>query len=103
MKNSKLPDVVKQIGVKAAGTRVVKTAPHRIKAESAKPALGYSPTGDEIKAAVLAAGLTQEAAAALIYSTRRTLQDWEANVAWMHPGLWELLKMKLENLSGQSR
>lgn len=33
-------------------------------------------------------------AAALIHSTLRTWQDWEAGVARMHPGLWELFCLK---------
>lgn len=57
-----------------------------------------SPSPSEIKKTRQAAGLTQEAAAAVIYSTRRTWQDWEAGVNTMHPALWELFKLKV---SGQ--
>jgi transcriptional regulator with XRE-family HTH domain len=39
-----------------------------------------------------ATGLSQSAAAALIGSTLRTWQDWEAGKAAMHPGLWELFR-----------
>lgn len=53
-----------------------------------------SPTPAEIKSARTASGLSQSAAAALIYSTLRTWQDWEAGKAHMHPGLWELFQTK---------
>jgi DNA-binding transcriptional regulator YiaG len=53
-----------------------------------------SPTPEEIKDARAAAGLSQPAAAELIYSTKRTWQDWEAGIAKMHPGLWELFLIK---------
>lgn len=58
-----------------------------------------SPTPTEIKKVRQAAGLTQEAAAGLIYSTRRTWQDWEAGINAMHPALWELFKLKLSDKS----
>lgn len=53
-----------------------------------------SPTQQEIRDARADSGLSQADAAALIYSTRRTWQDWEAGVASMHPGLWELFELK---------
>lgn len=53
-----------------------------------------SPTQQEIREARADSGLSQADAAALIYSTRRTWQDWEAGVAGMHPGLWELFELK---------
>jgi DNA-binding transcriptional regulator YiaG len=46
-----------------------------------------------------AAGLSQSEAAALIYSKLRTWQDWEAGIARMHRGLWELFCIK----TGQAR
>ena len=52
------------------------------------------PAPEAIRAARLAAGLSQTAAAQLIHSTLRTWQDWEAGVARMHPGLWELFLLK---------
>ena len=55
---------------------------------------GMTPAPAEIKEARLAAGLSQSAAAAMIHSTLRTWQDWEAGVARMHPGLWELFCLK---------
>ena len=53
-----------------------------------------NPLPDEIRSAREAAGLSQSAAAALIHSTLRTWQDWEAGKARMHPGLWELFRIK---------
>ena len=53
-----------------------------------------SPTQQEIRDARADSGLSQAGAAALIYSTRRTWQDWEAGVASMQPGLWELFELK---------
>lgn len=52
------------------------------------------PKPEEIKAARCAAGMTQEQAAEVIHSTRRTWQDWEINKACMHAGLWELFLIK---------
>lgn len=56
-----------------------------------------SPTPAQIRAARQAAGLSQTAAASLIYSTMRTWQDWEAGKAAMHPGLWELYQIKVHS------
>ncbi|WP_413460629.1 XRE family transcriptional regulator [Herbaspirillum huttiense] len=53
-----------------------------------------APSPYEIKESRLKAGLSQERAADLIYSTKRTWQDWEAGKAKMHCGLWELFKLK---------
>lgn len=53
-----------------------------------------SPSPAEIRAARESAGLSQKDAAALIHSTWRTWQDWEAGKARMHPGLWELFRIK---------
>jgi DNA-binding XRE family transcriptional regulator len=53
-----------------------------------------NPSPAEILAARKAAGLSQVAAAALIYSTRRTWQDWEAGISGMHPGLFDYFLIK---------
>lgn len=53
-----------------------------------------SPTQQEIRDRRADSGLSQAGTAALIYSTRRTWQDWEAGVASMRPGLWELFELK---------
>ena len=54
-----------------------------------------SPAPAAIKAAREAAGLTQTAAAALIYCTLRGWQEWEAGNRKMHPAFWELWRAKL--------
>lgn len=56
------------------------------KAKSPKPAA--------IRAAREVSGLTQTQAAALVYSTLKTWQDWESGRHWMHAGLWELWLIK---------
>ncbi|HEX9391468.1 MAG TPA: helix-turn-helix domain-containing protein [Usitatibacteraceae bacterium] len=56
-----------------------------------------SPAPPAIRAAREAAGLTQTAAAELIYSTLRTWQDWEKGVARMHPAFWELWRLKAKS------
>lgn len=53
-----------------------------------------NPSPEEIRAAREAVGLSQSAAAECIHSTLRTWQDWEAGKARMHPGLWELFRIK---------
>jgi putative transcriptional regulator len=55
-----------------------------------------SPTPEQIKQARADAGLSQTAAAALIYSTLRTWQDWEYGYNPMHPGLFELFCIKTQ-------
>jgi DNA-binding transcriptional regulator YiaG len=62
-----------------------------------------APSPEEIRARRAAAGLTQTAAAALIHSSKRTWQDWEAGIARMHPGLWELFLFKTAGLSKPRR
>lgn len=57
---------------------------------------GTSPTAAAIRAARKRATLTQEEAGALVYVSRRTWQDWELGVAQMHPGLWELFRIKAQ-------
>lgn len=53
-----------------------------------------SPAPAEIRAARELAQLTQDAAAARIYSKRRTWENWEGGIADMHPGLFELFLLK---------
>ena len=59
-----------------------------------------NPTPAEVRAAREAAGLTQTQAAALVRATARNWQQWEqtegSNVRRMHPGLWELFRIKTE-------
>lgn len=56
-----------------------------------------NPDPAEIRAA--RGDMSQTEAAALIYSTLRTWQDWEAGKARMHPGLWELFNIKRTSAS----
>ena len=60
---------------------------------------GLAPTPAVIRSAREAAGLTQTAAAALVYSTCRAWQKWEAGDARMHPGLFELFEIKAGQLT----
>ena len=57
-----------------------------------------NPTPAEVRSAREAAGLTQVQAAALVHASARNWQQWEqeegANVRRMHPGLWELFRLK---------
>jgi putative transcriptional regulator len=57
-----------------------------------------SPAPEEIRAARAAAGLSQTAAAELVHSKLRTWQQWEAGDRKMHPGLWELFRLKIATL-----
>lgn len=54
-----------------------------------------TPAPAEIRAAREAAGLTQTQAAHLVHGTLRAWQEWEAGNRRMHPGLWELFRLKL--------
>lgn len=62
-----------------------------------------SPAPAEIRAARLAAGLTQTEAGALVYSALRAWQAWEAGERAMHPGLWELYRLKTSGLPSAGR
>jgi len=42
-------------------------------------------------------GLSASAAAALVHSTTRAWQQWEAGERRMHPAMWELAKLKAPN------
>lgn len=58
-----------------------------------------NPTPDQVRDARQRAGLTQEAAAALVHTTLRTWQQWEAEAGTpghrsMHPAFWELFTIK---------
>jgi DNA (cytosine-5)-methyltransferase 1 len=68
-------------------------------AEAAVHACTSSPSPEAIRSRRAAAGLTQTAAAALIHGSKRTWQDWEAGIARMHPGLWELFLFKSAGIS----
>lgn len=53
-----------------------------------------NPDPAAIRAARDSAGLTQASAAALVYSTERAWQKWEAGDARMHPAVFELFCIK---------
>lgn len=58
-----------------------------------------NPTPEQIRQAREAAGLSQTAAAALVYTALRTWQQWEAaNDRRMHPAIWELWQLKVAAL-----
>ncbi|MBP7657196.1 MAG: helix-turn-helix transcriptional regulator [Pseudoxanthomonas sp.] len=54
-----------------------------------------TPDPAEIRTAREAAGLSQTAAAELVHGKLRTWQQWEAGDRKMHPGLWELFRLKI--------
>jgi len=56
---------------------------------------GIPPAPQKIKDARVMAGLTQGGAADVVYSTRRTWEDWERGVARMHPAIFELFCIKI--------
>lgn len=55
---------------------------------------GRNPKPAEIRAAREAAGLSQTAAAALVYCTLSAWQRWEQDERRMHPAIWELWRIK---------
>ena len=62
-----------------------------------------NPAPGEIRAARAAAGLTQTAAAALVHTTWRVWQQWEAPEGnpghrRKHPAFWELFQIKAARL-----
>ena len=56
------------------------------------------PTPADIKAARLAAKLTQTEAAALVYRRLNSWQDWEAGNRHIDPGLWDLFNRRVAEL-----
>lgn len=54
-----------------------------------------NPTPAEIRAARAESGLSQTAAARVIYCTLRGWQEWEAGNRRMHPAMWELWRIKV--------
>ena len=53
-----------------------------------------NPPPAEIRQAREAAGLSQAAAAALVHTTCRVWQQWEAGDRKMHAAFWELFTIK---------
>ncbi len=61
---------------------------------------GHKPVADEIRAARLAIpNLTQTEAAALIFCSLKTWQQWESGIRQMHPAFWELWRIKSKRLA----
>jgi len=54
-----------------------------------------NPAPEEIRAAREAAGISQTAAGALVHTTCRTWQQWEAGDRRMHPAFFELFSIKV--------
>ena len=53
-----------------------------------------NPEPEEIRAARDAVNLTQTQAGDLVHAKLRTWQQWEAGDRKMHPGFWELFRIK---------
>jgi DNA-binding transcriptional regulator YiaG len=53
------------------------------------------PSPEEIRAARLAARLTQSQAGAVVYRKLRNWQQWEGGERQMDVALWELFRMKI--------
>lgn len=53
-----------------------------------------TPDPSDIRTAREAAGLSQTAAAAVIYKARNTWAQWEAGERAMDPAFWELFRIK---------
>jgi putative transcriptional regulator len=60
------------------------------------PKAGVSPTPAQILAAREAAGITQTEAAALLHTSCRVWQQWEAGDRRMHPAFFELFQVKVK-------
>jgi putative transcriptional regulator len=54
-----------------------------------------SPTTEQVKSVRVSAGLTQTAAAALLYKRVRHWQKWESGENKMDPVFWEFFLLKL--------
>lgn len=65
---------------------------------SSCPGPDANPEPTSIRAKRIEAGLTQREAARLIYATERAWQEWESAGRRMHPGLWELFCIKLDQI-----
>lgn len=56
-----------------------------------------NPAPDVIKEIRSEIGISQTAAAALVHTTCRTWQQWEAGDRRMHPAFWELFNIKAKS------
>lgn len=75
--------------------------PQSPKGHSPASADAASPEPNAIRAARVAAGLTQTEAASVVHASLRTWQQWEAGDRKMHSGLFELFRIKTEQQEGQ--
>ena len=57
-----------------------------------------APSPGQIQAARKSAGLTQGRAAALLSAKPRAFEAWESGISHMHPGIFELLQLKIARL-----
>lgn len=55
-----------------------------------------NPTPQQIREARTESGLTQKAAAELIYKTAKAWRNWEAGIRGMDYALWELFLLKVK-------
>jgi DNA (cytosine-5)-methyltransferase 1 len=60
---------------------------------SARASNHPNPAPAEVRAARLAAGLTQNEAAALLLTGLRAYQQWESGERKMHPAFWLLFRL----------
>ena len=58
-----------------------------------------NPKPEEVRQARESAGLSQSAAAGLVYSGLRTWQHWESGDRRMHPAIFELFVLKSNSSS----
>ena len=67
-----------------------------MQAPSKKRGAEASPTPAQIRAARIAADLTQEQAGARVHAALRTWQQWEAGDRTMSRTAWELFQLKIK-------
>ena len=58
-----------------------------------------NPTPEQIRAARLAAGLSQPEAGELILASKRSWENWEQGRVKMHPGLFDYFLIKTKQKS----
>jgi len=76
--------------------------PNRHTQGEGEKSLVAPPSPAEIRATRAAAGLSQNAAAKLLYKTGRVWQYWEAGERRMDPAFWELFRIKLAASNARS-
>jgi putative transcriptional regulator len=57
-----------------------------------------NPLPEQIRAIRIDVGLTQKEAGKIIQASMRSWQDYESGARKMHPGLWELFRVKVGKL-----